>query len=150
MKRYGLYILVVSNFVAADCIAKCSNYPWKSHVESDVEVWSCVAITLGPTLLPGDLRGQRIYIQHHSNGHGVASLGGTVFGARVQVLCDWRSVGRHTHCGVLHGQQRIHDGTQVVTGDSRPLLAGRRVELPALKLTMTDNAEDVWGSQSRP
>ena len=47
MKRYGLYILVVSNFVAADCIAKCSNYPWKSHVESDVEVWSCVAITLG-------------------------------------------------------------------------------------------------------
>jgi len=32
----------------------------------------------------------------------------------------------------------------------RPLLAGRRVELPALKLTMTDTAEDAWGSQSRP
>jgi len=57
---------------------------------------------------------------------------------------------RARRAAVDAGQQRIHDGTQVVTGDSRPLLAGRRVELPALKLTMTDNAEDAWGSQLRP
>jgi hypothetical protein len=35
-----------------------------------------------------------------------------------------------------------------LTGRSRRLLAGRRVELAALKLTMTDNTADAWGSQS--
>src|ERR1700675_4051736 len=64
-----------------------------------------------------------------------------------------KECGNHTHYfsnspGVTVGVNGGATWGYVGTRDRR--LAGRRVELPALKLTMTDNAEDAWGSQSRP
>ena len=38
--------LVAMALIAADCQAKCANYPLDSHVEADVKVWACVAVTL--------------------------------------------------------------------------------------------------------
>ena len=46
MSRLITACLVLTISIVGQCFAKCSNFPLDSHVEADVKVWSCVAVTL--------------------------------------------------------------------------------------------------------
>ena len=74
--RYIPFILLVSNLIATDSIAKCANYPWDSHVEAEVEVWSCTAATLASS-------GSRFLDMAQMYQPG-ATLSGTLLGVQVK------------------------------------------------------------------